>query len=262
MLTTNSVYPLNVLVTRPTKKAQALALLLEKQGIACVSQPLFDYQPLADHKQSIKLLTTANIIIFVSAAAVEFAHTNVATTHWQYQHIIAVGKTTKAALQALSLENILCPAQENSEGVLALSLLNENISNKSITIVRGNGGREHLAKELIKRGATVDYLESYQRVWRTFPKDIDKQWYQQQINCIVVTSNALLDKLVQLTQATNVALENDRTKYWQNTCIWLVASKRIAKQAKQLGLANVIESDGANEKAISTSLQALIEKKR
>ena len=59
-----------------------------------------------------------------------------------------------------------------------------------------------------------------------------------------------------------MALENDRTKYWQNTCIWLVASKRIAKQAKQLGLANVIESDGANEKAISTSLQALIEKKR
>lgn len=263
MLTTNSVNPLNVLVVRPTKKAQALTLLLNKQGIACVSQPLFDYQPLADHQQSKKLLTTANIIIFVSVAAVEFAHANVAATHWQYQHIIAVGKATKAALDALDLKNIKCPSQENSEGVLALSVLNENLANKTITIVRGNGGREHLATELIKRHATIYYLETYQRIWRTFPKDIDKQWYHQQINCIVVTSNALLEKLVELTQATNVAIENDTTnKHFRNHCIWLVASKRIANHAQQLGLTNIIQSNGANEQAISTALQAIIENKR
>ena len=261
MLTTNSDCPLNVLITRPAKKTQALTLLLNKQGIASVSQPLFDYQPLADFEQSHKLLTTANIIIFVSVAAVEFAHTNVATTHWQYQHIIAVGKATKAALQALSIENILCPSQENSEGVLTLSVLNGNISNKNITIVRGNGGREYLATELTKRGATVDYLESYQRVWRTFPKDINKQWYQQRINCIVVTSNALLDRLLQLTQASNENLKNDTLNHWRNHCIWLVASKRIAEYAKQVGLTNVIQSDGANEQAISATLKALIKNK-
>jgi uroporphyrinogen-III synthase len=262
MLTTNNVNPLNVLVVRPTKKAQALTLSLKKQGIACVSQPLFDYQPLADYQQSKKLLTTANIIIFVSAAAVEFAHANVAATQWQYQHIIAVGKATKAALQALALKNIECPAQENSEGILALSVLNENLADKTITIVRGNGGREHIARELIQRNATIRYLESYQRVWRTFPKDIDKQWYHQQINCIVVTSNALLDKLVQLTQATNVAVESDTSKHWRNHCIWLVASKRIAEQAELFGLTNIIQSNGANEQAISAALQAIIEKKR
>ena len=261
MLINNSGNPLNVLITRPSKKAQALTLLLNKQGIACVSQPLFDYQPLADYKQSKILLTTADIMIFVSVAAVEFAHTNVAATHWQYQHIIAVGKATKAALQSLSLENILCPSQENSEGVLALSLLKEKLSRKNITIVRGNGGREHLAIELNKRGATIRYLESYQRVWRTFPKDIDKQWYQQQINCIVVTSNALLEKLVQLTKASNIEAVNDTITHWRNDCIWLVASKRIADYAKQLGLVNVIQSNGANEQAISTTLQAFIEKK-
>jgi len=257
MLTTHSAWPLNVLIARPIKKAQALTLLLNKQGIACVSQPLFDYQPLADHKQSKELLTTANIIIFVSVAAVEFSHANVISTHWQYQHIIAVGKATKAALQALGLENIQCPFQENSEGILTLSVLNEGLLNKNITIVRGNGGREHLAVELIKRGASVNYLESYQRIWRIFPKDINKQWYQQQINCIVVTSNALLDKLVHLTQATNVTIENKTTKHWREQCVWLVASKRIAKHAQQLGLTNIIQSDGASEEAINTALQAL-----
>lgn len=261
MQTTNNDKPLNVLVVRPVKKAQVLTSLLNKQGIACVSQPLFDYQPLADNQQSKKLLTTADIIIFVSVAAVEFANTSLAVKHWQYQHIIAVGKATKAALHALTIENIHCPSQENSEGVLALSVLNENLSNVNITIVRGNGGREHLAIELNKRNATVQYLESYQRVWRTFPKDIHKQWYQQQINCIVVTSNALLEKLVQLTQATSVTIKNETTKYWKNHCIWLVASKRIANHAQQLGLVNVIQSDGANEQAISTALQALMNKR-
>lgn len=261
MLTTNNDKPFNVLVVRPAKKAQALTSLLNKQGIACVSQPLFDYQPLADNQISREQLTTANIIIFVSVAAVEFANASIAAKHWKYQHIIAVGKATKAALQALALKDIHCPAQENSEGILALAVLNEGISEKKITIVRGDGGREHLAIELAKRNATIQYLESYQRIWRTFPEDVNKQWFQQQINCIVVTSNALLDKLVELTQATNVEIKNSITEYWQNDCIWLVASERIANHAKQLGLVNVIQSDGANEQAISTTLQVIIDKK-
>ena len=261
MLTSNSEHPLNVLVTRPTKKSQALTLLLKKSNIACVSQPLFDYQPLADEKQSKALLTSANILIFVSVAAVEFANASLTATQWQYQHIIAVGKATKSALQALPLKNIQSPTQENSEGVLTLDILNEPLSTKTITIVRGNGGREHLAIELAKRGATIHYLESYQRVWRTFPKNIGKQWYQQKINCIVVTSNALLDKLIELTQVCNRDVESEITTHWLNHCLWLVVSKRIADQAKKIGLTNVIEADGANEQVISTKLQTIIEHK-
>lgn len=258
MLITNKACPLNVLVARPIEKSRALTLSLNKEGIACVTQPLFDYQPLADDKQSRELLTSADIVIFVSVAAVEFAHANIPATHWQYQHVIAVGKATKAALLALELKNIHCPSQENSEGMLTLNVLTESLSNTNITIIRGNGGREHLATELIKRGAKVNYLESYQRVWRTFPKDIEKQWYQQQINCIVVTSNALLEKLIQLTQATNVGVDSVVTKHWKEHCIWLVASKRIADKAIQLGLINVVQSDGANDQAISITLQKIM----
>ncbi len=261
MQTTNNNKQLNVLVVRPEKKAQALSSLLSKQDVTCISQPLFDYQPLADNQQSKQMLTTADIIIFVSVAAVEFANICIAAKHWQYQHIIAVGKATKAALHALALENIHCPSQENSEGLLTLSLLNKNVLNKKITIVRGDGGREHLATELNKRGAATQYLESYQRVWRTFPKDIDKQWHQQQINCIVVTSNALLEKLIQLVKATDINVNNEMTEYWRHHCTWIVASKRIANLAQKLGLANVVQSDGANEKAISTALETLMIKK-
>ena len=249
---------LNVLITRPTKNAQALAKSLAASNITCVNQPLFDYQPLADHQTSENLLTNENIIIFVSVAAVEFANKIFTAQNWRYQHIIAVGRATKAALQLLGINNILCPQQENSEGLLTLPVLNKNFCAEPITIVRGNSGREHLAKQLGDQGAKVNYLESYQRVWRTFTEDIGNQWFKQQINCIVVTSNAILEKLVQLIIEQQ---EQDNAQqlanYWRNQCLWVVASQRIATTAKQFGLTHVVISDGASDNSITTTLQQL-----
>lgn len=245
---------LNVLITRPTKKAQALSTLLEQQNIAYVNHPLFDYQPLADSQTSEHLLVDKDIIIFVSVAAVEFAHATFTAQNWRYQHIVAVGKATTAALQQVGISHVICPQQENSEGLLTLPVLNKDLYNKSITIVRGNGGREHLANHLKESGAKVDYLESYQRVWRTFTKDISKQWFTLQINCIVVTSNAILEKLVQLTVDTH---DQKLTHYWYDQCVWLVASQRISNKAKQLGLTRIVVSDGASEQAITATLLQL-----
>jgi uroporphyrinogen-III synthase len=249
---------LNVLITRPKQKAQALAESLAAINIACVNQPLFDYQALADHQTSKNLLTNENIIIFVSVAAVEFAHAAFAAQNWRYKYIIAVGRATKSSLQLLGIEHVICPQQENSEGLLALPELNINFCHEPITVVRGNGGREHLAIHLTEHGANVNYLESYQRVWRTFSEDIGKQWFKHQINCIVVTSNAILEKLVQLVfeeQERNNTQQ--QTAYWREQCLWVVASQRIANTAKQLGLTRVVISDGASENAITTTLQQL-----
>jgi len=254
-------HKLNVLITRPTEKSQALAKSLTAISIACVNQPLFDYQTKADYQTSSTLLTNKNIIIFVSVAAVEFANKTFSVQNWCYKHIIAVGRATKGALIKLGINKVLCPEQENSEGLLALPVLNQNFCDEPITIVRGNGGREYLASYLGKQGAKVNYLESYQRVWRTFTEDIASQWCQQQINCIVVTSNAILEKLVQLTIVQSEQ-ENDQqlTTYWRNECLWIVASQRIANTAKRLGLANIIISDGASEKALTITLKELINK--
>lgn len=257
MLTTNSVNKPNVLITRPEKKAQQLALLIQQQGMLCVNQPLFDYHSLASAKQCQALLTQNDIIIFVSAAAVEFAHANCPAENWQYQHIFAVGKATQSALSKLGITKIKVPKLENSEGLLALPLLNKPLNNTKITIVRGNGGREHLAKILTSRGAQVNYLESYQRIWRTFTKDISKQWYEQQINCIVVTSNAILEKLVQLMRISTLSSTNKTNNYWLKQCVWVVVSERIANTAISLGLTQVINCAGASDKQIIAALKSL-----
>ncbi len=246
--------PLKVLITRPETKNKKLALLLKQQGIATLNQSLFDYQAYADESELNTKFNNANIIIFVSVAAVEFSHTSITLNQLKNKVIIAVGTATKKALQALGISPVLSPEQEDSEGVLLLPKLKGNLTEKNITIVRGNGGREYLATQLRSRGAIVLYAESYQRIWRTLAENTAKQWQAMQINCIVITSNEILEKIIYFLHLNKIKSSNN---YWINTCIWLVASKRIADNANSLGLKNVINSGGANDQAILNSLKKI-----
>jgi len=234
----------HVLITRPEKTGRILAQQLKSIGISAWCNPLFDYQPLSDKNATRNLIEKypQAVVIFVSVAAVEFAHRAFNLLDWQQNTIIAVGNATKAALSRSGVSAI-SPELHTSEGLLTLNALDEkNINLEDIIIVRGDGGREHLAEQLNMRGANVHYLESYQKVWRPLSQNPVPEWKNKQINCIVVTSNALLDNIVRLI--------NNSDDDWKNTCLWIVASERIAERAKQLGLLNVVNANGANDQAI------------
>ena len=185
-------------------------------------------------------------------------------TQWHTQNIIAVGNATQNALTALNVDSIH-PEDHNSEGVLALTELSaENINNQLIVIVRGDGGRELIAQTLTKRQANVVYFESYRRIWRNFPENIAQKWQADEINAIVVTSNASLVRLTELllisdcaeitceevTFAKGIEHSNEINEYWKNSCLWIVASQRIADYAKKLGLTQVINAHGASDEAM------------
>ncbi len=237
---------LNVLITRPEKSGRVLAQNLAQLGIPTLCQPMFDYQKTANSEQVRILLRSLPqpILIFVSTAAVEFADKIIPLKQWPHTNVITVGEATTMTVKKMGLAAIF-PQQQDSEGLLALPELNE-VENQTIVIVRGNGGRELLAETLQQRGANVHYIESYQRIWRTFEKNICQQWRIKQINCIVITSNALLESVVHLLDKSD--------DFWQNTCLWIVASKRIADNAKKLKLQNVINANGASDQAITAAL--------
>jgi len=237
-----------VLITRPEKAGRVLAQQLKSIGINARCQPLFDYHPLASKKSTQKLIEQypQATLIFVSVAAVKFAHHSFNFSQWQQKCVIAVGNATQTALKKLGV-NAISPELHTSEGLLMLSALEKkNINDQNIIIIRGDGGREHLAHELSLRGATVHYLESYKKVWHKLSQSHVQQWKEQQINCIVVTSNALLESIVHLIKNSD--------SYWQTTCLWIVASSRIAERAKQLGLLNIINANGANDQAMLSAI--------
>lgn len=239
-----------LLITRPEPQAQQLASTLERAGFQSLCQPLFNYQSNQSltELQTLLAQTETPILIFVSKAAVQFAQQLLPITTWPSQRIIAVGNTTQAALKEVGITGISTPSRQDSDGVLALPELT-NVVGKDIIIIRGDGGRELIAEELQKSGANVSYFESYKRHWLTLPETIIDSWQNQAVSAIIITSNALLESVVQLTK--------NGDNFWQNTCLWLVASERIASNAKALGLRHVVCTNGASDHAILNALEQL-----
>ena len=250
----------HVLITRPEEKGRPLAQQLETIGISASCQSFFDYQQIVN-QQAISTnlkINSPDIIIFISSAAVNFANqalpikTWAKLTHHKNIQFFTVGQATKNALEVCDIRSVICPELHTSEGLLRLDALS-SVFNKNILIVRGDGGREHLYTELSERGAKVNYLESYQRVWRTFSDNIVKQWQVAKISAIVITSNALLQRIVDIITAFLDTLTQEEKlpfTHWLTTCTWVVASERIANNARALGLHKVINANGANDQAI------------
>ena len=237
---------LKVLITRPKAQGRELVKKLAEIDIASISQPMFDYR-LNTSAAEIKAILegrTDPILIFVSCAAVDYVHQAWPLENWPHKHIIAVGTATQKSLLSHGLSSV-CPEQHNSEGLLALDELTE-VKGQNIIIIRGNGGRELIAEELGARGGKITYIESYQRNWHQIDTKLPQKWKKNQINCIVITSMALLEHTLKLLGKLD--------SYWQDTCLWIVASERIAKQATQAGLNNVINAHGASDGAIMTAI--------
>lgn len=241
---------LSVLITRPEHEGRVLAEQLTTLGIKTYCQPLFDYHSNQCQKELTKILTSTQqpIIIFISVAAVRFANKIQPISTWQHDKILAVGAKTAQALHEVGIIAIT-PEKHDSEGLLELPHL-QSINKRDIIIVRGNGGREYLAHSLFSQGAKVNYFEAYQRVWRQLDPTIVQHWHKNNINCIIITSNALLKSIVQLVSMSD--------KCWQNRYIWVVASERIAQKAKEYGLDQVINAYGANNSAIINTISTVI----
>jgi uroporphyrinogen-III synthase len=242
---------INVLITRPENEGRRLATMLDELGIASQCQPMFDYQTNNNLKSNNsealeQLFNKVNqpIIIFISVAAVTHANTLRIINSWPASKIFSIGAATTQALTALSIDSI-SPEIQTSEGLLTLPEL-QSIEGQDIIIVRGNGGREHLANTLRTRNGIVYYIEAYQRIWRQLPNNIEQYWRTHNINCMVITSDAILQSVVQLINLSD--------EYWRTNCYWVVVSERIAQNAKALGLTRVINSNSANNNAISNTI--------
>lgn len=243
-----------IIVTRPKKQGRELVQTLNQHGFKAINTPFFEYRANASLEKYHQLLSPLpEIIIFVSVAAVEFANRTLPLIQWPKTTWLAVGEATCNKIKSYGIESVLHPTVQTSEGLLSLPDL-QNPTNKHILIVRGNSGREHMAQQLTVRGATVQYLEAYQRHWFDLTQETVQQWQREHFNCITITSNDLLESVVQLI---NNQTDRNQKAFWLNTCLWIVASERIASRAFALGLKHIICSDGASDKAILTALRKM-----
>jgi uroporphyrinogen-III synthase len=232
-----------VLITRPAGKADQLLASLDQLAIPYLYQPLITTQLVPLKTKAITLLQQADYVVFVSVSAVSCLQQQYDCTQLKAP-LIAVGTTTATVLEKCSGQAVLVPADQRSEGLLALSPL-QQVAGKNIVIVRGNAGRELIKKGLQQKGALVHYVESYRRVPLALDgRNLSDQWRQQHIQCIVVTSNEILQRIFEL-----VPKEQHN---WLQQQLWIMVSPRMKEAAFALGIheSRIYLSASANDQAL------------
>ena len=157
------------------------------------------------------------------------------------QPLIAVGQSTANILTHAGL-NPIVPDNENSEGVLALPLLND-CANRHILLLKGKGGRTTIPEQLTLRGARLNEVVLYERV-PLIPPVFSRTCNWTQLAGIIVTSSEQAQAL--LKQFNTQPLTGVK---------WLTVSERIAQQLHQQGIRQTYVCPKASNEALITWIQ-------
>lgn len=190
-----------VLVTRPQEQADELVTAITDAGGTAICFPVIDIVGTAtvDVGKAFAALPEADVIVFVSRNAVTYGLAAINTGN---SLLAVIGPATKAAVEEYGSQVDIVPEQgSDSEHFLAHPAL-QDVAGKTITIVRGENGREKIAETLRARGATIVYLPVYKRQLRAASDAelaaLEESWRDGGIDCVTVMSVATLHNLLQL----------------------------------------------------------------
>ena len=244
-----------VLVTRPAgEAAEILCTALEAAGYVPHSQPLLELQSLesleAPRRQKLLDLDLYQHVIFISANAVRFGMERI-EDYWPQLpaglNWYAIGAATAALLERYGIEAITPGSNMSSEGLLAVPQLHY-VQDQRVLVVKGEGGRDTLARELAQRGARVDELPCYRRSRPTLPEGVlARKLADGNIAAIMISSGEGLENL-------RVLLSPAETTNFKHLCI-IVPSPRVARMAREAGFDQVVTAENASDAAMLCALE-------
>lgn len=244
-----------ILVTRPSPAGEQLVEQLAAQGMDACHTPLISFvrgEDLDSLPQYLDKLGPGDIIIAASQHAVYYAQEALSQRCYAWPKDVgyfAIGQKTASALEEATGFTAFYPeGREISEQMLKLPQL-QHVAGKNVVILRGNGGRELLAKTLTARGAKVRFCECYQRLPIAYDgAQLCERWQKLSVNTLVITSGEMLQQIY------NLAPERHRS--WLLSLKLLVVSERLAELAADLGWLQCRVADNADNGALLRALQS------
>ncbi|MFV0279031.1 MAG: uroporphyrinogen-III synthase, partial [Parahaliea sp.] len=234
-------------------QADDLLVALEQRGLRARQLPLLALGPLAAldpaGRAAVQELDSFGHVIFISTNAVRFALPWLEDFWPQWPlglHWYAVGSGTARALAERGIDALQPGDDMNSEGLLRLPSLRE-VQGQRVLIVKGQGGRELLREELLRRGARASQLVCYRRQALHLPAgELATRLAAWQVEVIMISSGEGLTGLLALLGQA----EMDK---WGRTTL-LVPSPRVAEQAMAAGFSRVRVAANASDGAMLAAL--------
>lgn len=250
---------LKVLVTRPKQQTELLCQRIRERGGMAIAFPtieIVEIDHVADIKPQLKKYLDCDIAVFSSANAVEMLFHYLKIFSIAFPKTIqcaAVGESTARRLQERNVQSIFPSDTFNSEALLEIPLL-KDVAHKKITLFRGEGGREVLAKELQNRGAILTEAVTYKREQ---PSVNILEWIPtlKEMDVVVVTSAEGLHNFWDMTDA----VDNE----WIKDKQLIVISSRIKTIAEKMGFTKLpLLASEASDHAIIASLESWYQSRR
>jgi len=233
-----------ILVTRPEPQAGQWVTQLRDLGLQAGALPLLAIGPAPDPallQATFQALRPGTLLMFVSPnAALRFFDALPTGARWPDGVLAAAtGPGTVAALRAAGLVEgrIVAPAADSAQfdsEALWADLKAQDWRGRQVWVVRGEGGRDWLARTLAEAGAEVQFLQSYSR--------IAPDWTD--------TQRALLERAaarpdsVRWLLSSSEALDALRLSAcgadWAASTAW-ATHPRIAGHARRFGFGRVVE---------------------
>ena len=214
-----------VVITRPYHQTENLQLKLESAGAHTILFPLIEIAPpddLALVKKQLDNLQNYDLVIFVSANAVEQTFKTINSAQFDSLKVATTGKKTASTLKDTGVKTDYCPTQIfNSEALLAMPSFKSFCEGKKVAIIRGEGGRDLLRDKLLQIASSVDFINVYQRVCPQKNLDLLEQYAKQgELDIVVLTSGTSVTNFFNLVKNVN----------WVNDLTLLLGSPRMQKK--------------------------------
>ena len=238
-----------IVITRPVHQSENLKRILSSVGAKPILFPLIEIIPPADLgliEKQLDNLQTYDLVIFISANAVKRTFEKIPPSALQNIKVATTGKKTADALKPLGIKIDFCPNDIfNSEALLAMPEFSAYCAGKKIAIMRGQGGRDLLRNALQKKGAVVDYLNTYQRVCPQKSLKVLEQYAKQgELDVILLTSGTSVANFFDLAQNAN----------WINQLTLMLGSPRMQQKIPDSFQGNLLIAEDPSDETLYKKL--------
>jgi len=223
-----------VLNTRPSHQAASLSNVINTlEGATAIELPLLKIISMKKkYWQELCPPKKPEMLIFISANAVENS-IDYLKNYWPiFPTIVAIGPATKRALERHGVIVNIMPDDFNSASLIQHPLLH-NIKHKTIILIKGCGGRQVLQDFIKHKEANLIELNVYKR---TCPPEIKNQirktWQNYEIDIILIYSIESLKNIIS-NAPSSIAIKIKNTPHF-------VISERVKEYALKIGITNVI----------------------
>ena len=241
------LHGVRVLVTRPESVAGGLADAFTAEDAVAVRVPAIVIAPVEDTRSAERLharLVDVSVAVFTSVNAVDgfLGPMPVSAGDRLPPVVLAIGRATAGALGSRGVAGVHTPrGRLDSEGLLACPQLDaRRVAGRLVAVVKGEGGRDLLARELRRRGAEVIEADVYRR---RAPERLAEMLdgVRGSIDMVTATSTEALDNLIHAAPWTAA---------WLSRRIVVAAGERVAGVARARNLPRVAVARGADDASI------------